>query len=346
MTLQETLAGARARLIAADFSKSEASIDVDLYARTILGWDRAKLLSDLQDAPPERLEPTLSEWITRRAHHEPTAYIVGVREFWGLEFAITPAVLVPRPETEFIVEEALLLLHSDPRVSALHDDPSRSDLALNRYASCYGDVVPVAPEPHSGPRRAKRAKEILPNQPKALPEYQEKPWVGHARVADIGTGSGCVAVAVAIGTPGCRVIASDVSEDALAVARTNATRHGVVDRIEFVTTSYLDGVDGQFDVMTANPPYVKDGDKPALSRVTRHEPEVALFGGAEGLRDIAGILDTAAAKLTPGGWLVMEFGYGQEESVEALVGLRPALRLDHVRADLQGILRTAVVQRR
>ena len=299
MTLHETLAGARARLVAADFSRSEASIDVDLYARTILGWDRARLLSDLQDAPPEGLEPTLSEWITRRAHHEPTAYIVGLREFWGLEFAVTPAVLVPRPETEFIVEEALLLLRSDPKASASNDDPSCNDLAS-----------------------------------------------GHARVADIGTGSGCVAVAVAIGTPGCRVIASDVSEDALAVARVNATRHGVINRIEFVATSYLDGVDGQFDVMTASPPYVKDGDKPALSRVTRHEPEIALFGGAEGLRDIAGILDTAATKLTPGGWLVMEFGYGQEESVEALVGVRPTLRLDHVRADLQAIPRTAIVQRR
>ena len=300
MTLHETLAGARARLIAADFSTVEASIDVDLYARTILGWDPARLLSDLQDAQPEGLEPTLSEWIARRARYEPTAYIVGVREFWGLDFAITPAVLVPRPETEFIVGEALQLLRSgDLGVSTPRDEPSRGDLGAS-----------------------------------------------HTRVADIGTGSGCVAVAVAVDAPGCRVTASDVSEAALAVARGNAARHGVADRVECVATSYLDGVEGMFDVITANPPYVKDGDKPALSRVTRHEPDVALFGGAEGLRDIAGVLDTAAAKLTPGGWLVMEFGYGQEESVEALVDARPALRLDHVRADLQGIPRTAIIQRR
>ncbi len=300
MTLHETLTGARARLIAANFSEVEASIDVDLYARTILGWDRARLLSDLQDAPPERLEPTLSEWIARRVRYEPTAYIVGVREFWGLDLAITPAVLVPRPETEFIVEEALQLLRSgDLRGSTPHDETSRGDLGTSP-----------------------------------------------TRVADIGTGSGCIAVAVAIDAPGCRVTASDVSEEALAVARGNAVRHGVADRVEFVATSYLDGVDGMFEVMTANPPYVKDGDKPALSRVTRHEPEVALFGGAEGLRDIAGVLDTAAAKLIHGGWLVMEFGYGQEESVEALVDARPTLRLDHVRADLQGIPRTAVIQHR
>jgi release factor glutamine methyltransferase len=303
LTLHDTLAGARARLVAADFSHVEASIDVDLYARTILGWDRAKLLTDLQDAPPEQLEPTLSEWITRRTRHEPTAYIVGVREFWGLDFAITPAVLVPRPETEFIVEEALLLLRTSS-----------------------GDAPPRPAEVDQAPGEDSQAS--------------------GARIADIGTGSGCVAIAVAVDAPTCRVVGSDVSDEALAVARANAKRHGVAGRVEFISTSYLDGVDGMFDLITANPPYVKDGDKPAISRVTRHEPDVALFGGAEGLRDISGVLDTAGERLTSGGWLVMEFGYGQEEDVEALINARPALRLDHVRADLQDIPRTAIIQRR
>ena len=303
MTLHDTLAGARARLVAANFSQVEASIDVDLYARTILGWDRVKLLTDLLEAPPEELEPTLSEWITRRARYEPTAYIVGAREFWGLDFLVTPAVLVPRPETEFIVEEALLLLRT----------PS-------------GDAQARTAAPDQAPGEASAA--------------------GGARVADIGTGSGCVAIAVAVDAPTCRVVGSDVSDEALAVARANAKRHGVAGRVEFISTSYLDGVDGMFDLITANPPYVKDGDKPAISRVTRHEPDVALFGGAEGLRDISGVLNTAGEKLTPGGWLVMEFGYGQEEDVKGLIDARPALRLDHVRADLQGIPRTAIVQRR
>ncbi|MSO83922.1 MAG: peptide chain release factor N(5)-glutamine methyltransferase [Acidobacteria bacterium] len=282
MTLHQKLAAARARLVVAEISHSEASLDVDLYARTILGWDRATLLSEQQDAAPDGLEPTLSEWIARRERREPSAYIVGVREFWGLDFAVTPAVLIPRPETEFIVEEALAVLRAP----------------------------------------------------------------GHVRIADIGTGSGCVAVALAHDVPGCRLVASDISLEALVVARGNAARHGVADRIEFVATSYLDGVDGLFEVITANPPYVKDGDKPALSPAVRHEPEVALFGGAEGLRDISGVLDTAVSTLSPGGWLVMEFGYGQEASVEALVHARPTLRLDHVRSDLQGIPRTAVIQKR
>jgi len=280
LTLYERLGNARARLVATGIPEAEASLDVDLYARVILGWDRATLLSEQQGAVPEGLEPTLSTWIARRERREPSAYIVGVREFWGLDFAVTPAVLIPRPETEFIVEEALSLVRS-----------------------------------------------------------------GDLRIADIGTGSGCVAVALASEMPRWRLVASDVSEEALAVARGNAARHGVADRIEFVATSYLDGVDGRFEIITANPPYVKDGDKPALSLAVRHEPAVALFGGAEGLRDITGVLDTAADKLTPGGWLVMEFGYGQEERVEALVGARPALRLNRVRADLQGIPRTAIIQK-
>lgn len=282
MTLHDKLAEARARLAAAGIRPAEAAIDVDVYARTILGWDRARLLAEQHYDAPAALEPRFSEWVARRERREPTAYIVGVREFWGLDITVTPAVLIPRPETEFIVEEAIALVRD-------------------------GDET---------------------------------------RVADIGTGSGCVAVALAHERPTCRIIATDISLDALEVARANAARHRVSGRIEFVATSYLDGVEGVFDIITANPPYVKDAAKPILSSDVRHEPDVALFGGAEGLRDIAGVLDAAGQKLKPLGWLLMEFGYGQEEDVETLVAARSALQLHRVRQDLQGIPRTAIIQRR
>jgi release factor glutamine methyltransferase len=281
LTLHERLAEARGLLVSAGIRPDEAAIDVDLYARTILGWDRARLLTAQQGAAPPALEPRFSEWVARRARREPSAYIVGAREFWGLEIEVTPAVLIPRPETELIVEEAVAL------VRGRHEP----------------------------------------------------------RVADVGTGSGCIAVSIAHECPNCRVVATDVSRDALEVARRNAGRHGVADRIAFVDTAYLDGVAGQFDLIAANPPYVKDGDKPMLGAGVRHEPEVALFGGAEGLRDIAGVLDAAVEKLGPSGRLVMEFGYGQEEAVERLVAARGALELVRVRADLQGIPRTAIIRR-
>src|SRR3954469_17879777 len=107
--IYSTLAAARARLVAAGINSSEAAVDVDLYARTILGWDKATLIARQREATPASLEPRFSEWLTRREQREPTAYIVRMREFWGREFLVTPAVLVPRPETELIVEEALPL---------------------------------------------------------------------------------------------------------------------------------------------------------------------------------------------------------------------------------------------
>jgi release factor glutamine methyltransferase len=283
ITLFDTLAAARDRLISAGIAPAEAAVDVDLYARAILGWDRLRVLTRHNEPAPEALEPRFSEWIARRERREPSAYIVGAREFWALEFLVTPAVLIPRPETEFVVEEAL------------------------------------------------RATAGMADAP--------------LRLADIGTGCGCIAVSLAHELRNASVIASDVSADALAVARRNAVRHGVDRRVLFVQTSYLDGLRGTFDLIAANPPYVKQGDKPALSRDVQHEPDVALFGGASGLRDISGVLDTAIERLRPGGWFVMEFGFGQEDDVRALVSQRPALRFDRVREDLQGLPRTAVIQR-
>ena len=279
------LAAARDRLVRADITPSEAAVDVDLFARTILGWDRARLLTSLTAPAPDALEPRFAEWLARRENHEPSAYIVGQREFWGRDFLVTPAVLIPRPETEFIVEEAA---------------------AVARESRQKGQML---------------------------------------RVADVGTGSGCIAVSLALEIPASRLVATDVSDDALGVATQNAARHGVADRIEFVQTSYLNGVDREFDLIAANPPYVRDRDKPALSRVVRHEPDVALFGGAKGLDHLDAVVETAVAKLRDGGWLVMEFGFGQEDDVRELVQKRPALRVDHVRADLQGLARTIIVQK-
>ena len=283
MRLHERLAAAREQLVRAGIQPSEAAIDVELYARTILQWDRARLLLHLQSAVPDTLEPQFSDWLARRERFEPSAYIVGEREFWGLDFFVSPAVLVPRPETELVVEEAVAIARAD------------------------------------GQSR---------------------------RIADIGTGSGCIAVSVAHDVPRCTVIATDVSSGALEVARRNSERHAVDGRIHFVCTPYLDGVHGTFDVITANPPYVRTIDKRGLSPDVLQEPHVALFGGASGLEHIDAVLTTASQALRPGGWLVMEFGFGQEDEVRELASRQPNLFVDRTRADLQGLARTAIIQRR
>jgi len=281
--LYERLEAGREHLVAAGITPADAAIDVDLFARTILGWDRAHVLTARTEPTPAALEPRFSEWILRRAEREPSAYIVGRREFWGLDFSVSPEVLIPRPESEFIIEESLAIL--------------------------------------------------------------EQSGIESPRLADIGTGSGCLAVSLAHEIPSATVTATDVSPTAIEVARANALRHGVDGRLTFVETSFLDGIDGPFDLIAANPPYVKEGDKQGLARDVRHEPDVALFGGASGLRGLEAVLDAAVQTLRAGGWLVMEFGFAQDDDVRRLVAARPGLRLDWIRDDLQGIPRTAVIRR-
>ena len=285
MTLHERLAAAREQLVRAGIQPTEATIDVDVYARTILKWDRARLLLNHHEPIPDRLEPQFSEWVARRAQFEPTAYIVGEREFWGLDFYVTPAVLIPRPETELIVDEAAALIRR----------------------GLVGDSL---------------------------------------RIADIGTGSGCIAVAIALETPSSTVLATDVSKEALAVARRNAQRHAVGDRLRFICTTYLDGIDAEFDIIAANPPYVRDVDKRGLSADVLQEPHVALFGGDTGLHHIDAVLAASTHALKRGGWLIMEFGFGQEDDVRALAERYPGLLVHHLRADLQGLARTVIIQRR
>jgi release factor glutamine methyltransferase len=165
-------------------------------------------------------------------------------------------------------------------------------------------------------------------------------------VADACTGCGNLAIALAHELPRASIVATDISEAALDVARRNATRHRVGDRIRFVHTDVLEGVSGPFDLIVGNPPYVRQGDRPALQPEVRdHEPSVALFGGASGTELVATIVEQGAARLAPGGFLLFEFGLGQEIAVEELIAGTPGLTMIGLRRDLQGIARTAVARK-
>lgn len=278
--MSETLAGrvrdAAARLAARGAPEQNPALDAEVLARHVLGWDRARWIGDSREAPSVEFDRRFEELIDRRLTGEPVAYLTGTREFRGLDFEVTPAVLIPRPETELLVDEALKLTR-----------------------------------------------------------------VGF-RIADVGTGSGCVAVAIAVERPDVRVIATDISERALDVARRNAARHSVGGRIDFRLTPVLDDV-GDVDLVVSNPPYIAVGEAPGMMADVRDfEPHAALFSGVDGLSVIRALLADVARR-DPSPPLVFEFG-GNERAVREAVSASGLATVDIVK-DLAGIPRIAVVGR-
>lgn len=284
MTLHDHVTEAKARLGGAGIAMPEAGLDAELLARHVLQWDRATFVVHRHASTPSSFEADYAELITRRAAREPVARIRGSQEFWGLDLEVSPATLIPRPETELVIEQLLA------------------------------------------------DRESLPNEP---------------TVVDVGTGTGCLAIAVARELPAARIIATDVSHAALQVARRNARRHGLAERIGCVCTNLLDSVTAGIDVVVSNPPYVPTADVSRLEpEVSDHEPRLALIGGADGLDVIRRLLLQAAALLKPGGRLLVEFGIDQLPALARLVDANPDLRLARVARDLQGLPRVAVVERR
>jgi release factor glutamine methyltransferase len=282
VTIHDLVQGARDRFMQAGISAGLASLDAELLARQVLGWDKARFLADRHEDATSRFLLNFEHLVSRRVRREPIFYITGTREFWGIDFEVTPDVLIPRPETEFIVEESLERFEKDSR--------------------------PL--------------------------------------IVDVGTGSGCIAIALACELPNARIIAIDVSGAALAVARRNAARHRVADRIRFVETSFLDGIDDIADLIVSNPPYVPSLSGPGLTPEVRdYEPSVALFAGEDGLEGFRRVLEAAVPRLVAGGWLIMEFGCGQDDHVSALIPNYAGLTLVKIRHDLQDIPRTAIIRK-
>lgn len=298
-TIHARIQEARRRFEQAGIEPAEAALDADVLARHALGgWERGQLLVRQHDACPAGFAGIFEALVRRRERREPTGYIIGRREFWGLDIEVGPGVLVPRPETELLVEETLARLSPE------------------------GGGPGPAPAPAGATR---------------LPRL---------RIVDVGTGSGCIAVALARWLPHADVVAVDASRDALDVARRNAVRHDVGGRVRFVLADLLAGVAGPFDAVVSNPPYVPAADIGGLQREVRdYEPRQALSGGADGLDAIRRLVAEAASVLREGGWLLVEFGFGQADGIRAIIAAEPRLDLVDVRPDLAGIPRVAVARR-
>ena len=229
-------------------------IDARALLRAALGVSDTHLVAHPEQPLTGQQRTRYLAWLERRRAGEPVAYLTGEREFYSLAFKVTPAVLIPRPETELLVEAAL------ERVSA---------------------HVPF-------------------------------------RVLDLGTGSGCVAVAIAKHRPGAQVTATEVSRGALAVARDNAARHGA--GVEFLESDWFDALAGRrFDLIVSNPPYVAARDPHLSQGDSRFEPRAALVAGADGLSCIRLIIAQARAHLEPGGGLLFEHGHDQAARCRALL---------------------------
>lgn len=261
---------------ALQISVPEARRETQILLTHALDIELAALLAHPERVPEARATAAYSQTFARRLGGEPMAYVLGRREFYGLSFEVTPAVLIPRPETELLVEMAL-------------------------------DRLPTAAE---------------------------------AAVLDVGTGSGCIAVTLAKHRPAARVVATDLSQVALAVAKRNARRQGATN-VEFRAGSWFEPVVGErFDVIASNPPYVAEDDAHLLARDLREEPSLALIAGPNGLEALRTIVSQAAQHLLPGGVLLVEHGYNQAEAVAQL--FREAGFADLItRTDLAGIPRVA-----
>jgi release factor glutamine methyltransferase len=288
MDVRTALTEAMARLRAAHVPSHVLA--AELLLMHALGRDRAWIYTHPEAPLDSAAMEIYFALVGRRAAGEPVQYLTGKQEFWGLEFEVTPAVLIPRPETEHVVEVAL------ERLSA-------------RGAS-------------------------------------DRPLC----IADVGTGSGCIAVALARELPHAEIVATDISAAALDIARRNAGRHGVSDRIHFLHTNLLDAAFPSpriprpsplaFDLIASNPPYIARDEAASLPREVReHEPEEALFGGAAGLEIYARFIEQAGSLLSPGGILVVELGYGSDERVREMFHVKHCWHKVSITNDLAGIPR-------
>lgn len=253
-----------------------------------LGIDRTHLLTKSEQQVDEASYQQYLRSVDRRAAGEPLQYITGHQEFYGLDFIVNPNALIPRPETEFLVEQVITLVRE------------------------HNGTAPL--------------------------------------IVDLGTGSGCIAVALAVNIANAKIVATDISSAALEVAQRNAERHGVKERIEFIEGDLLEPLAklrlaNAVDFLASNPPYVEEnGPEPLQREVREWEPHGALFGGADGLSFYRRLFADGLNYVKPGGYFVCEIGYKQLDAISDLIAACGWSLID-VKSDLQGIPRTITARR-
>jgi release factor glutamine methyltransferase len=281
MRLREWLAQAEAQLSSGPHPE-RARVDGETLLLHLIGKNKAWLMAHADEDFAGCTAIRFASLLERRRKGEPIQYITGEAEFFGLPFRVTRDVLIPRPETEHLVEKTTQLAAS----------------------------------------------------------------FAQPRIVDVGTGSGVIAIALAVHLPNAHITAIDISEAALTVARDNATRSHVSDRIRFLEGDLLNPVaDENFDIVVSNPPYVPESDRASLAvEVRDHEPALALFASGDGLSIYRRLIPAAFEVLATGGFIVLEIGYGQQQAVRALLADAGFADIQFI-SDLQSIPRVAVGKR-
>ncbi|MBN2516622.1 MAG: peptide chain release factor N(5)-glutamine methyltransferase [Deltaproteobacteria bacterium] len=264
---------------------STPRLDAEVLVGHYVNRDRSALYRNGDYRPTDEELQGLQTGVARRIKGEPIAYITGIKEFFSLEFEVNHHVLIPRPETEILVEEILRLI---------------------------------------GNKTLQRGK-----------------------ILEIGTGCGAISIALATELTQFYFFAADISQKALTVAKRNARRNGVAERIFFLCGNLLESLSEQFDIIVSNPPYISDEEFKHISfEIRNHEPRTALIAGPDGTEFHQALIRNGGPHLRKGGWLIMEMGYGQWETIERL--LRESQKYDYIRCqyDYAGIERVATARRR
>ncbi len=250
LTIKDLLYEAENRLT----NSCSARLDAEVLLCNVMKFDRSKLYSSGENFVTDDSATQYRSLVQERRLGKPVAYLTGTREFWSMEFQVNEHTLIPRPETECLVETVLKLV----------------------------------------------------------------PDNANPGVADLGTGSGAIAIAIARERPRCNIVATDICDRALAIAVKNAARLGV-NNIQFIKSNWYTNLQGSFDIIVSNPPYIRNDDTHLHGDGVAHEPVLALRGGVDGLDAIRNIISNAVRYLNKGGWLVIEHGYDQAQAVKSIM---------------------------
>ena len=260
-------------------NSGSARLDAEVLLCNVMDFDRSKLYSSSGSFVTTDSVNQYRSLIQERQSGKPVAYLTGTREFWSMEFEVNEHTLIPRPETECLVETALKLI------------PDNANLDI----------------------------------------------------ADLGTGSGAILIAIASERPRCKIIATDICDHALAVAVKNTVRLGV-NNIQFIKSDWYANMEGSFDVIVSNPPYIRNDDEHLHGDGITYEPEPALCGGVDGLDAIRNIISNAGRYLNKGGWLVIEHGFDQAQAVRSLLNNNGFINIK-TRRDYAGVDRVTMGKR-